>query len=476
MRTVGRYALHDEIASGGMGTVHLGRLLGEGGFTRPVAIKCLHPHLARQEEFVHMFMDEARLAARVRHPNVLPTVDVVREDNELFLVMEYVHGAPLSLLLQKMKEAGRRVPLRIASSIANGLLLGLHAAHEATDEKGRPLGLVHRDVSPQNILVGADGTTRVLDFGVAKAKNRLQASTGAGTMKGKLGYLAPEQIRGAEVGRPTDLYAASVVIWELMTGRRLFPGDNEGHVLEQILVGYADPPSKWDPAIPEDLDAAVLRGLSGEPEKRFKSAREMAMAIERTVPAAPAMEVGEWVERTAFELLEARAQVIAAIEHGSTAPSGSKIPIVSAQAEAPKVVEDPSSISVSRRTTPSPRRRRAVWAVVALLGLIAIVAFARTRREEPKPATASAPVASSAPTIASSAAPEPTVEEVVESAPPAPGKPKPVKVTKTATPKAKPSASAPPPPAPTTADCTPPYTWDSLGRRIYKRHCLQLQP
>lgn len=475
MRTVGRYALHDEIASGGMGTVHLGRLLGEGGFSRPVAIKCLHPHLARQEEFVNMFMDEARLAARVRHPNVLPTVDVVREDDELFLVMEYVHGAPLSLLLQKTKEAGRRIPLRIASSIANGLLVGLHAAHEATDEKGRPLGLVHRDVSPQNVLVGADGTTRVLDFGVAKAKNRLQASTGAGTMKGKLGYLAPEQIRGDDVDRSTDLYAASVVIWELMTARRLFPGDNEGHVLEQILVGYVDPPSKWDPSIPEDLDAAILRGLSSDPEKRFKSAREMAMAIERTVPAAPAMEVSEWVERTAFELLEGRARAIATIEHGGTAPSASKI----ALADAPQRAEDPSSISVSRRTDAgkSARRRRAVWAVVALLAIVAAFVLVRARRDAPKEtAAAAAPVATSA--APSASAPAPSVEELaVEPAPPpAAGKAKlPTKTTKVA-PKTKPTATTSVAPANTSADCTPPYTYDSLGRRIYKRHCLHLQP
>jgi serine/threonine protein kinase len=472
MRTVGRYALHDEIASGGMGTVHLGRLLGEGGFSRPVAIKRLHPHLARQEEFVNMFMDEARLAARVRHPNVLPTVDVVREDDELFLVMEYVHGAPLSLLMQKMKESARRVPLRIASSIANGLLLGLHAAHEATDEKGRPLGLVHRDVSPQNVLVSADGTTRVLDFGVAKAKNRLQASTGAGTVKGKLGYLAPEQLRGSEVGRPTDLYAASVVIWELMTGRRLFPGDNEGHVLEQILVGYADPPSKWDPAIPEDLDATILRGLSGDPDKRFKSAREMAMAIERTVPAAPAMEVAEWVERTAFELLEARAAAIAAIEHGSTAPSESKIAVASAEITTPKRAEDPSSISVSRRTDAgkSARRRRALWALFALVALGAAIFVVRARRSEPPPReSAAAPLATFAAASASVAPPEPSIEAVVE----APPKPKPVKTTTKIAPKTKSSTTASAPAPTIAADCTPPYTWDALGRRIYKRHCLQ---
>jgi eukaryotic-like serine/threonine-protein kinase len=469
MRTVGRYALHDEIASGGMGTVHLGRLLGEGGFSRPVAIKRLHPHLARQEEFVHMFMDEARLAARIRHPNVLPTVDVVREDEELFLVMEYVHGAPLSLLLAKMRESGRRVPLRIASAIANGLLLGLHAAHEATDEKGHALGIVHRDVSPQNVLVGSDGSTRVLDFGVAKARGRLQASTGEGTLKGKLGYLAPEQIRGSDVGRSTDIYAAAVVIWELITGRRLFPGENEGHVLEQILVGYADPPSKWDPSIPEELDQTILQGLHSDPERRFKSAREMAMAIERSVPAAPAMEVGEWVERTAFDLLEGRAKVISAIEHGQSG-SQSKIAIDEITASK-KRKEDPSSISVAR-TMQQPNRRRAFWALLALVPLLfLLIYFVRKPSDEPR---AVATPASAAPPPSPSPVVElPTVIATEEPAP-SPTHSKPKSIVK---PKAAPSPSAKPAPSPTTnADCTPPYTWDALGRRIYKRHCLHLAP
>lgn len=470
MRTVGRYALHDEIASGGMGTVHLGRLLGEGGFSRPVAIKRLHPHLARQEEFVHMFMDEARLAARIRHPNVLPTVDVVREDEELFLVMEYVHGAPLSLLLSKTREAGRRVPLRVGSSIANGLLLGLHAAHEATDEKGRALGIVHRDVSPQNVIVGADGATRVLDFGVAKARGRLQASTGEGTLKGKLGYLAPEQLRGAEVNRSTDIYAASVVIWELLTGRRLFPGENEGHVLEQILVGYADPPSKWDPSMPEELDRAILQGLSSDPEKRFKSAREMAMAIERSVPAAPAMEVSEWVERTAFELLEGRAKSIAAIEHGQSANSESRIALEETISRKRK--EDPSSISVTR-PLPTTRSRRALWVLLALIPM-AIVLFLIARKPPEEPRVLARPVASASPSVVVELPPPPVATEVEDLTPgQPPTKYKPVKPKTVASPAPSPSPKATPS---TNADCTPPYTWDALGRRIYKRHCLNLAP
>ena len=197
---LGRYLLYGEIASGGMATVHFGRLMGVVGFSRTVAIKRLHPHYARDPEVVTMFLDEARLAARIRHPNVLPTIDVVAADGEVFLVMEYVQGVPLSHLVQAATEQGRRVPPRIVSSILVDALNGLHAAHEATNERGEPLRLVHRDVSPQNIMVGADGVARVLDFGVAKAMGRLQ-TTRDGQVKGKLAYMAPEHLAGREVSR-----------------------------------------------------------------------------------------------------------------------------------------------------------------------------------------------------------------------------------------------------------------------------------
>ncbi|HEX7603641.1 MAG TPA: serine/threonine-protein kinase, partial [Polyangiaceae bacterium] len=171
---LGRYALHAEIAAGGMATVYLGRLHGAVGFGRTVAIKRLHPHLAKDPEFVSMFLDEAHLAARVQHPNVVPTLDVVTSDRELFLVLEYVRGESFSALIRAARAAGQTLPIPVVVAVVVGLLNGLHAAHEATDEQGKPLGIVHRDVSPQNVLVGADGVARVLDFGVAKAATRLQ--------------------------------------------------------------------------------------------------------------------------------------------------------------------------------------------------------------------------------------------------------------------------------------------------------------
>jgi serine/threonine protein kinase len=189
-----------EIAAGGMATVHLGRLLGPVGFSRTVAIKRLHPQYAKDPDFVSMFLDEARVAARIQHPNVVPTLDVVSLEGELFLVMDYVAGESLGRLLRALRDRGPRVPPRIVGSIMTNVLYGLHAAHEARSERGEPLGLIHRDVSPQNVLVGLDGVARVLDFGVAKAAGRVQ-TTGDGQVKGKLSYMPPEQIAGGEIDR-----------------------------------------------------------------------------------------------------------------------------------------------------------------------------------------------------------------------------------------------------------------------------------
>src|SRR5262245_49932653 len=239
-RVIGRYALHGEIASGGMATVYFGRLLGEAGFSRTVAIKCLHAQFAKDPDFTSMFLNEARLAARVRHPNVVPTLDVVSTDDELFLVMEFVQGESLSRLIRTMRGRNARIPPRIACAIVANALHGLHAAHEATTEQGEPLRIVHRDVSRQNILVGIDGVARVLDFGIAKATVNA-SNTRAGQLKGKIAYMAPEQIRG-DVDCRTDIYAASIVLWEALTGMRLFGGEHEANIHYRILNEDAPPP------------------------------------------------------------------------------------------------------------------------------------------------------------------------------------------------------------------------------------------
>ncbi len=311
-RVVGRYTLHQEIATGGMATVYLARMVGPARFSPVVAIKALHPHLSREQEFARMFLDEARLAARIRHPNVVPVLDV-HEDGDLFLVLEYIHGESLARLLASARDDGRPVPLPIVSAIACDVLRGLHAAHEARDEGGRPLGVVHRDVSPHNVLVGVDGVVRVFDFGIARAAGRL-TTTREGQIKGKLGYMAPEQLRGEPVTRQADVFSAGVVLWQMLTGERLFAGDAEANVIEQVLFRPIPAPSGRRDALPEGLDAIVLRALSRDPARRFATAKEMALELQRVVPPSTPQEVGEWVEGAAFDVLEERARAIAAIE------------------------------------------------------------------------------------------------------------------------------------------------------------------
>jgi serine/threonine-protein kinase len=314
-----------------MATVHLGRLLGPVGFSRTVAIKRLHAQFASDPEFVSMFLDEARLAARIRHPNVVPTLDVVATGGELFLVMEYVPGESIARLSRALRERQQTLPTRILSAVMAGVLHGLHAAHEAKDERGHPLGIVHRDMSPQNVLVGTDGVARVLDFGVAKAAGRMQ-TTREGQIKGKLSYMPPEQLRGATVNRQSDIYAAGVMLWELVTGQRLFAGDNEGAIVAKVLEGRVEAPTKVlmrgmnrnqtlnDSSIRglEDLDATILRALAMEPENRFATAREMAVEIERKLQPATGSEVADWVEHIARDVLHSRAAMVAEIESSTS--------------------------------------------------------------------------------------------------------------------------------------------------------------
>ncbi len=405
-RIVGRYAFHDEIASGGMGAVHFGKLLGPRSFAPVVAIKVLHPQHASEPDFVKMFFDEARLAARIRHTNVVPVIDVHDGDGELFLVLEYVHGESLGRLLALARERKQDVPLPIASAIFCDVLRGLHAAHEAKNENGEPLGIVHRDVSPPNVIVGVDGVTRVLDFGIAKAAGRL-TTTREGQIKGKFGYMAPEQLRGEEINRQADVHAAAVVLWELLTGKRLFDGDNEGNVVARVLFDAVPAPSSIRKEISPSLDAVVMRGLARERADRFATARDMELALRAIVPPAAPDEVGAWVTGLAFESLERRAEVIARLD-AEPPPKEAPVPIA---AEAPT-----SIVEIGSKSRPISRR---MIGAIAVAGSCAIV-FAVIMLMRPRSETASTPtsppiesVALPSASVAASSAPEVAVSSAV---------------------------------------------------------------
>jgi len=435
---VGRYALYGKIAQGGMATVHFGRMVGGAGFTRTVAIKRLHPHLAEEPEFVSMMIDEARLVARVQHPNVAQTLDVVAEGGDLLIVMEYVAGDSLARLLRVESTRQRQIPPPIVSAVMNGVLHGLHAAHAARSDRGEPLGIVHRDVSPHNVLVGVDGLARVIDFGVAKAAGRVQ-TTRAGMVKGKLPYMAPEQLAGQETSRSADIYAAGVVLWEMLTGRRLFKADDDAMLLGQVLAGPRDKPSRWVPTLPPALDAVVMRALARDPAARYATAREMADDLVRVVPPALATEVGAWVEDTAKQVLDQRSAQLADIESQSSQPvqplaaaalAPASPPGSSANAppavidELPTVVSQPSSISVDRVGVDSARapRRWGTTAWVAAGTAVALtaglgVAFAWHARSRP-PQTASQPPPSAMPPATQPALPPPPPDTAIPSSAP----------------------------------------------------------
>jgi formylglycine-generating enzyme required for sulfatase activity len=297
-----------------MATVHFGRLVGAVGFSRPVAIKRLHPQFARDPEFRAGFVDEARLVSRIRHQNVVPTLDVVESEDEVFLVMEYVEGESLWRLMKAAHDRRVRVPPPIAITIVSHVLHGLHAAHEARTESGEPLEIVHRDVSPQNVLVGTDGAARVLDFGIARAAQDSEVTRGE-RVKGKLSYMAPEQLAGAAATRQVDVYAASVILWELLAGRRLFSRANPQELLIDKLFRATIPrPSAINEHVPRAIDAVVMKGLAREPRDRHATAREMAVALEGCGKLATLSEIGEWVERMAHDALQKRAHEVADYE------------------------------------------------------------------------------------------------------------------------------------------------------------------
>jgi eukaryotic-like serine/threonine-protein kinase len=402
LRVVGRYALYAEIAFGGMATVHIGRLLGPAGFTRTVAIKRLHPQFAKDPEFVAMALDEARLAARIQHPHVVSVLDVVASGGELFLVMDYIHGESLGHVLKEAAKRDQlRVPPNIAVSIVAGALHGLHAAHEARSEDGTLLNIVHRDVSPQNILLGVDGMSRVVDFGIAKAANRIY-STRDGQLKGKISYMAPEQVNNEPLDRRTDVYAASVVLWETLVGRRLFSGEEPAGVMMRILDERIEAPSRFDSTIPSALDDLVLRGLAKDPSVRFATARDMALALEQAVAPATTSLVGSWVEDLVADRLRRRAEQVAEVENASQPsvparpsgvwaasqePTSNRVKGLGLEVTAVDVARDlrggqfsqVSSISVATPAKRSDARRKRVDPVrlgSIALSLIAIVAAA----------------------------------------------------------------------------------------------------
>jgi len=492
---VGRYLVEDRIAAGGMAAVHIGRLRGAAGFVRTVAIKRLLPQFACDPEFETLFMHEARLVARIRHPNVVATLDVVAENGELILVMDYVPGETLSRLMQVVVSKSGGAPQPVVLTIVRDTLCGLHAAHEARDRHGEPLNIVHRDISPQNLLVGSDGVTRVLDFGIAKAATSVDF-TRDGVVRGKAAYMAPEQLFGGEVCRRADIYAAGVVLWETLVGERLFPGG-----MRPDLVGDTQTPIPSPRAhgasIDEALEAIVMRALAREPSQRFATAQEMADQL-GAFELASREQVASWVQSSVGEDLERRAVLITRVESADV----SLPPPPSEQRPATEYLVTPGSGTMMLAAPYGPGARsagaRPSWLRMALLAGAfagsAGVAAAFWSRSPPTPApeVAAATVAPVAPPAASPPGVTPLQNKLPE--PFGIKGDEPASENAAATPDAPASMRAAAPPAPgrsrrnaqrrarvsqrsgakaaKEASCTPPYTVDAAGRRHYKPECF----
>jgi serine/threonine-protein kinase len=467
----GRYEIVHPLATGGMGTVYLGRMRAARGVSLTVAIKRINAALASDPRIVRMFVDEARITSRVRHPNVVQTLDVVEEDGELLLVMEYVHGISLQRLLVAARDRGERLPLAVVVRIASDVLYGLHAAHEATNEQGKSLEIVHRDVSPQNILVGTDGIARVVDFGIAHATDRLE-TTLLGEVKGKLRYIAPEQFAREAVDRRADIYGVGLLMWEMLTGSAMRHGSSPGGLASAILAPRVEPPSSWVEGVPPELDELVLKALANDPRERFAFATRMAAALETMLPPAPYTTVAELVRELGHdEITERKGWLDRAVTPDSRPPPASTPS--AASLSSPALV--PGS---SPRSSPSMERenakrvasgRRALGALVAA-GLAALaLAFVLRRPAAP------------APSMGPSAPPDPPVASEEPGGPAAP--PPSAISAPSPSPEVSPAAThathwhlrkAPRafPQRPGKPDCAIPYVVDRNGIRVPRPECM----
>jgi serine/threonine protein kinase len=443
-----------------MATVHFGRLQGAHGFARTVAIKRLLPHIHENRDLARRFFDEARLAARIRHANVVQTLDVELFGEEGLVVMEFVLGETLGRLLQVACRSDEPPPPAIVSAIVGGALHGLHAAHQAKSDLGVPLGIVHRDVSPQNILVGVDGVARILDFGIAKATAQTSVTPG-GQLKGKAAYMAPELLRGQTVTFKADLFAAAIVLWESLVGRRLFLGETEAETLANVLSMPVEPPSSFVPRLPPGLDRVVLAGLQRDPAMRFDSARDMAVALEQAAPPASTAEVAGWVDSLAHETIASRATVLSKLEASPVAVEPAVLPnrpsIAAPAADAERLRPSSSPIST----------RRIAWPLVLGAGVVGTVLAASFTLLLNRPAPEEQPTetAFTGEAVPSSSDPvavgEPPAAASAEAPTPVATPPRRVLRTRAETPKAAPSSP-----------CSPPFTYNAKGHKVFKPQCL----
>jgi len=436
---LGRYRLCFELAAGGMATVYLARVAGPGGFDKLVALKRIHPHLANEEEFVEMFLDEARIAARLNHPNVCNVFDFGEADGTYFITMEYLFGETVARLSRTIANepavfTNARVPAYIAKIVADACE-GLHAAHELKADDGTPLGLVHRDISPQNLSIAYDGSVKVMDFGIAHAAGRLHR-TETGQIKGKYAYMAPERLHDKPMDRRSDIWSLGVVLWEMLTGRRLFRCATEPETILAVTTGEFPTPSRFRRDISSELDRIVMKALERDPDKRFQTARDLGRDLAKfnSSQSEPALmaDLAEWMDVLFRDDKQKREQVVELARQAGAGP----VPKIPASLATDGEDSDAALASdapprphglMRPRLPPWLSDPRAQWALLGGgLGLVVIIVALITLSQsgtteapdEPSSVAAPAPATTSHPDPI--IAPPPTPPEPPEPAPPEP--------------------------------------------------------
>ncbi len=392
-RRLGRYELVSAIGEGGMGRVWAARMEGTHGFRKVVAIKTLSPSVASDPEAERMFLNEAHLASQIRHRHVVEILDLGEQDGVIYLVMEWIDGESLQRILRSgLTRRAEAIPPSLAARIAADAAAGLHAAHELADDTGRPLAMVHRDVSPQNILVGRDGTVKVVDFGIAKALGQVNQATRSGELKGKLAYMSPEQVNAQPIDRRSDVFALGTVLFEMLTGARPFVAEHEVAVLQLIARGEAPRPTTIVPNLPAELEHVVMTALARDVTRRYQTAEELSLALEhflsRSGEVVTAAHLAAMVRDRCGTKMEAARKRIAS----ASSSRGSEPLVATPTSDLSSSLPQRPSITteLTQRTTVT---RAAPWLVAAAaiaLASVAVFALRSSGPSSPTAATASA--------------------------------------------------------------------------------------
>jgi eukaryotic-like serine/threonine-protein kinase len=369
---LGHYEIYERLGQGGMATVNRAEMQGLAGFRKPVALKRLHPHVAKDPTMVESLVEEARLASHLHHPNIAQTYDLGVVDGSYFIAMEYIPGPTLVQVLRRSAAAARPVPIPIALSILVQICDALDYAHHLCDEDGRPLGIIHRDVSPSNIIISSTGVVKLIDFGIAKVSGRGGNKTNPGLIKGKLSYMAPEYVQG-QLDSRADLFGLGVIAHELLTGRPLLHAGIQLDAIERQREPPIQPPSHWNPDVPDDLDDIVLTALQRDPELRWQNAAAMRTALTNVMMSSgtsvtnhQVLEYVEWAFRRAPSRDDrSLVHVRDSLGEPSCIAAGSGVDLV----------PEPATVSLVVEPAEQPQGQLRAW--LLLLLLLALAALLR---------------------------------------------------------------------------------------------------